>query len=507
MRARKRSVAQAEGAVYHPPMSQNAVVIGGGFGGLSAAAFLAKDGWSVTVVEKNQELGGRARVWREGGFLFDLGPSWYLMPEVFERFFAHFGKKVSDYYDLRALSPYYRLFFGADGNVDITGDKARTDRTFAGFEADGDKKLARYLEQSRYKYDIAMKSFLYRDYTSLFQFLNARMLTEGVKLNVFSSLDRFVERYFHDRRAKQILEYAMVFLGNSPRNAPALYSIMSHVDLNLGVHYPMAGLGAVVEGMASLCRSLGVRIVTGAPVQSISVEGGRATHVDAGGAEMDADIVVSSCDYAHTETALLGAPWRTYPESYWKKRVLAPSMFLIYLGLSRRLRSLVHHNLYFQTDWDRHFQTIFGKRAWPDDPCFYLSCPSVTDPSVAPAGSENLFVLVPVAPGLDDPDQHRERYAEQVLDHVERVIGEKIRDSIVVRRIFSHRDFSADYNALQGTALGMAHTLNQTAVFRPGHHSRKVRNLYFTGQYTHPGVGVPMTLIASEILRDVVARS
>ena len=487
-------------------MKGRCIVIGGGFGGLSAGALLAQDGWDVRLLEKNPDIGGRARIWRDQGFLFDMGPSWYLMPDVFERFFAELGTSVGEQYELKSLDPYYRVFESPGGGVDITDDMDHNARLFDRYEPEGGRKLLEYLEQARHKYDIAMSEFLYRDYTSILQFLNRRMVVQGTRLNVFSPLDRFVSRFFSDRRARQILEYAMVFLGNSPTNAPALYSIMSHVDLNLGVHYPLGGLGAVVESIASLATAAGARLEASRPVRRILTEGRRAVAVVTDEGEMEADIVVSSCDYPHTEMDLLDEGSRSYSGRYWQKRVYAPSMLNIYLGMNRRIDGLAHHNLYFQENWDTHFDTIFRTPSWPEDPCFYVSCPSKTDSTVAPAGCENVFVLVPVAPGLSDPESWREQYAETVLKHVEEKLGVRLRDSITTRRIFSHRDFSADYNAYRGTALGMAHTLRQTAVFRPGHRSRKVENLFFTGQYTHPGVGVPMTLIASQIARDVIRR-
>jgi phytoene desaturase len=282
---------------------------------------------------------------------------------------------------------------------------------------------------------------------------------------------------------------------------------MSHVDLNLGVFYPTGGMAGVAQAIGRLAESVGVKIVTGQPVRRIDVKAGRARGVETDDGIYPADSVVINADYAHAETSLLDERYRSFTASYWKKRVWAPSMFILYLGLNRRLSSLAHHNLYFAPDWMRHFDTIFASRAWPDDPCFYISCISKTDRDAAPEGGENVFVLVPVAPGLDDSSEQRERYADQVLKHVERVTGERIEDAIRVRRIYSHRDFTADYNAYEGTALGLAHTLSQTAIFRPSMQSRRVRDLYYTGQYTHPGVGVPMVLISAHIVAEQIGKT
>lgn len=484
---------------------KKAVVVGAGFGGLSAAALLAKEGYQVTVLEKNSGPGGRAQVWETDGFVFDMGPSWYLMPEVFDDFFALFGKKREDYYKLVQVDPYYRVFMGDGSHVDVNSDMERTKALFDSFEPGAGKKLSSYLKMAQYKYDVAMEEFLYREYRSIFHFFNAKMATQGLKLDIFSSLDRFVSRFFSDRRAKQILEYAMVFLGASPDNAPALYSIMSHVDLSLGVWYPDGGMGSIVKGLERLCREVGVVFHYNCAATGYEYNGKGICAVKAGAGSFPADIVINNADYHHADTDLLPQKRASYSQRWWNKRVVAPSMFILYLGIDGRIPELAHHNLYFQPDWKGHFDQIFKKPGWPDEPCFYLSCPSKSDPSVAPGGMENLFVLVPAAPGLSDDDAFRAAYAEKVIAHVEKMTGISIRDRIKVKRVFSQRDFTAEYNAFKGTALGLAHTLAQTAIFRPAPRSRKIPNLFYTGQYPHPGVGVPMTMIASRVAVDAAA--
>ncbi|MBN1834855.1 MAG: phytoene desaturase [Spirochaetales bacterium] len=485
-------------------MKRTAILVGAGLGGLAAAALLGRDGWQVTVLEKNDCPGGRARLWSHQGYQFDMGPSWYLMPEVFEHYFSLFGRRREEYYALQALDPYYRVFFAPESPVDIGPDRGRVEELFESFERGGAERLRGYLRKARYKYDVAMSEFLYKEYASLFEFLNLRMLLEGSRMNVFGRLDRSVRRYFHDRRARQLLEYAMVFLGTDPARAPALYSIMSHVDLNLGVHYPSGGLQSVGAALARLAAEQGAEIRLNQNVRRIVVEKGVARKVLTEDGEYGADVVLVNADYAFAETQLLEEPYRSYPPRYWERRVLAPSFFVLYLGVGKRLERLVHHNLYFSEHWERHFDAIFRKPSWPAKPCFYVSCISKTDAGAAPRGKENVFVLVPVAPGLDDPEEVRERYAEEVLGHVEAVVGEEIHSALEVRRIFSHRDFTGDYNAYQGTALGLAHTLTQTAVFRPRFRSRKVQNLYYVGQYTHPGIGVPMVLIAAQVVCGLI---
>jgi phytoene desaturase len=349
---------------------KKAIVIGAGFAGLSIASYLQKDGWKTTILEKNEQTGGRARYWASDGYRFDMGPSWYLMPEVFDRFFADFGKKTDDYYQLKKLSPSYQVYFSSEESHLITPDLKQTMDLFDSFEKDGGKKLKSYLDLSQYKYDVAMKDFLYRDYRRIFDFLNRRLLVEGSKLRVFQSLDKDVSRYFKDRRAKQILQYAMVFLGTSPKDAPGLYSIMAHVDLNLGVYYPSGGLAGVAQGFDHHAQSMGVEVLSNQAVKNIVTKNGRAIAVETEDKSYEADIIVSAADYAHTEISLLDKKDRSLSERYWKKRVFAPSMFIAYLGIKKRLPKLEHHNLYFSEDWYEHFDTIFKDAAWPDSPLF-----------------------------------------------------------------------------------------------------------------------------------------
>jgi phytoene desaturase len=491
-------------------MNKQVLVIGAGFAGLSTAALLAKEGFQVTILEKCDSPGGRARLWEKDGFAFDMGPSWYLMPEVFDAYFRLFGKERDQYYRLNKLSTHYKVFFENHDPVTITSDFDATRQVFEGFEAGAGKKLESYVANARYKYTTAMEDFLYREYRHIFQFLNWRLMTEGMRLNVFQSLDPYVRRYFSDVRARQILEYAMVFLGASPSNAPALYSLMSYLDLSDGVYFPVGGMYAIVEGLVKLCEELGVQIEYGVDVKHIDERHGVLATIQAQKqgqhCEYRADAVVMCGDYAHADRDLLAPEKANHSRAYWDKSVLAPSMFIAYLGLNRELPELAHHNLYFSHDWDRHFDAVFKRPAWPDNPCFYLSAASKTDSRAAPKGKENLFLLVPTAPGLDDTEEVRQAYYEKALTHVEQRLGISIRSSIEVERLFSQRDFTDSYHAFKGTALGLSHTLFQTAVFRPSLRSKRVRGLFFAGQYTHPGVGVPMTFIASQVVTPIVAR-
>ncbi len=483
-------------------MARRIVVIGAGFGGLSAAALLARQGHSVTVVERNDQAGGRATVWEQGGFRFDLGPSWYLMPEVFDRFFNDLGTSSAEQLQLTRLSPSYRIFFGPDDVVDVPADIEATLDLFETFEANGGAKLQRYLSIAAEQYQVAMSEVIYRDYSRLTDFFNQRLLAVGRKLNVFQKLDAYVRSYFASERARKVLEYTMVFLGGSPDNTPALYSMMSHVDMNLGVWYPLGGIGAIVSSIAKLAEQAGVRFVYDTSVHSIVVRGRKVAAVQTDGGEIPADWVIANADYHHVEMDLLDPAHRQYGERYWATRVVAPSALIMYLGVRGRLERLVHHNLVLEHDWMDHFNSMFRQPGWPERPSYYVCCPSRTDPIMAPADGENVFMLMPVAAGLDDSDPVREHYAAKALEALERHVGESLSERLLVRRVFSHRDFQSRYNAFRGTAVGLAHTMRQTAVFRPRRASATVDGLYYTGQYCHPGIGVPMTLISSQILAE-----
>ncbi len=483
------------------------VVIGSGFGGLAAAGLLAKEGHDVTIIEKNEQSGGRASVWKKDGFVFDMGPSWYLMPDVFEKYFKEFGKKPQDYMKLLRLDPSYRVFFDKKDVVDISADFEKNLELFEKMETNGSEKMKEYLAKSEYQYTIAMNDFIYKDYRHLTDFLKPKLVVEGTKLHMFDKLDSYAQRFFSSEKIRKILEYTIVFLGGSPYDSPALYSLMSHVDFNLGVWYPYGGMGKLVEAMEKIAEEQGVKFVFNEPVVDIKIADGNAKSVQTTKHTYPADIVVVNADYAYADQNLLEKQFRSYSPNYWEKRKIAPSAYLLYLGLDKKLKSLTHHNLYFHPQWENHFQQIFQNPEWPDEPSYYVCCPSKTDDSVAPKNYENVFILVPVAPGLEDTDEIREQYYDKVLDHLEDLIGEKIKDHVIVKRIFAHNDFSTRYNAYKGTALGLAHTLRQTAIFRPSHQSKKIKNLYYTGHYNHPGIGVPMVIISSHILAEKIQKN
>lgn len=477
-------------------------VIGGGIGGLAVAILLAQSGRRVVVLEKNEQLGGRASRFDATGFRFDMGPSWYLMPDVFEQFFELVGESVEDHLDLVKLDPSYRLFFkGSDRSIDIHSDLERDIPTLEAIEPGAGPALREYLQRAAVQYDAAVGSLMYTNFVRLRDFLDPEVAKAGRRLSVLSSMDRHVRRFFSTRELQQIMQYSLVFLGSSPYKTPALYTIMSHIDFAQGVHYPQGGISAVIDALERIGRKHGVEYRTDAPVARIEVAGGTAGAVVLEDGERIAlDEVVSNADIHHTETALLPREARDHSDRYWRTRTLAPSALLLYLGVEGRVPQLAHHNLMFAKDWKHAFAQIFDRPAWPDDPSVYVCTPSVTDPTVAPVGDENLFVTVPIAPGLTYTDAELEAHADGVVDLIAREMGiPDLAERIRYRRVFSVRDFEERYNALGGSALGLAHTLRQTAVFRPANRSRKVRNLFYVGAGTSPGIGMPVCLISAQL--------
>ena len=481
------------------------VVIGGGFGGLSTACYLADAGADVTLIEKNEQLGGRASRLEVDGFRFDMGPSWYLMPDVFERFFEHFDHEPGDYYDLTRLDPHYRIFFKDGDRVDMVPDLEANRQTFESYEPGAGERFDEYLRKSRQNYEVGMEHFVYEDRTSISDYLDWNVAKNARGLSLIGSMQDHVEKYFQHPKLQQIMQYTLVFLGGAPNNTPALYNLMSHVDFNMGVYYPENGLGGVVDGMVELGEELGVDFRTDTPAAEIRGREGAFVTRTRDGEEFYSDYVVSDADYRHTEMELLPPEKRQYDADYWDSRTYAPSAFLLYLGVEGDVDPLAHHSLVLPTDWEDHFETIFEDPQWPDDPAYYLCVPSQTDDTVAPDGHSNLFALVPVAAGLEDTPELRETYRDLVLDDVEANTGVDLRDRIVVEETFCVNDFADRYNSTQGTALGLAHTLRQTALFRPSHRSSAVDGLYFTGAFTTPGIGVPMCLISGQLTAEAMA--
>ena len=481
---------------------KKAIIIGSGFGGLGSACLLAKAGYEVVVLEKNEQPGGRASVYSENGYTFDMGPSWYLMPDIFEHFFRLMGERVEDYLDLQKLQPSYRIFFKEKQQVvDIHSDLEKDIPVLEKLEPGCTPHLREYLKRSGYQYEIAKKHFLFKNYDSILDFLNWKTMIEGSRLSVFTKMDRYVKRFFKSDALQKIMQYTLVFLGSSPYNTPALYNIMSHIDFSMGVFYPQGGIYQVVKALVSMANKHGATIETGKEVKRILVSGGKASGVElSDGSIREADLVISNADIAFTDMVLTPDGSRLHDEAYWKSRTLAPSAFIMYLGVDGRIPQLTHHNLLFSKNWEKNFAEIFDHPQWPSDPSLYVCAPSVTDPSVAPAGKENLFVLVPIASGLDYSEEDLERYGDTILATMETEMQiPDLRKRIEYKKFFSVKDFAVRYNSLGGTALGLAHTMKQTAIFRPNNTNPKVENLFYVGAGTNPGIGMPICLVSAEL--------
>jgi phytoene desaturase len=471
-------------------VSKHVVIIGAGFAGLSAAAFMANAGWKVTVIEKNATAGGRAQQLQANGFAFDMGPSWYWMPDVFERYFEQFGKKVADYYSLIRLNPSYRVYWN-DGSTDIPADYNELKNTFDSFEKGAGEKLDKYLHEAAVKYRIGIRDLVYKPGQSLAEFLDWNVVKNVLKLDVFTSIQSHVAKYFQHSRLRQLMEFPILFLGALPQNTPALYSLMNYADIIGGTWYPEGGMFSIVKAMQALAEELGVEFKFGEAAQEIIIERGNAKKLVTNKKVYDADAIVSGADYQFTESHLLPQEYRTYTDIYWNKKVLAPSCLLYYVGLNKKLENVLHHSLFFDVPFHQHADEIYTNPQWPKDPLFYVSVASKTDDTVAPPGCENLVILIPVASGLEgDTEEIREQYFQKVIQRLEQHTGQTIADSIIFKKTFSVSDFVSEYNSFKGNAYGLANTLRQTAIFRPSCRSKKVKNLFYTGQFTVPGPGV-----------------
>lgn len=484
-------------------MSQkHVVVIGSGFAGLSAATHLASStSCSVTLVEKNESPGGRARKFEHQGFVFDMGPSWYWMPDVFEDYFGHFGKKPSDYYELLRLDPSYAVIYGEKDILDIPADLGEFKSMLDRIEPGAGVQLDKFLAQAKYKYQVGIHDLVNRPSRSIFEFTSPGLLIDMIRMDIFQSMSKHVRKYFSHDKIIRLMEFPVLFLGETAENIPALYSLMNYADIALGTWYPKKGMHEIIKGMVSLAEEKGVKIQCSSEVEEIEIENGVAKRVRLkSGAKIEADVVVAGADYHHVDKHLLNPKFSNYSEEYWDKRVMAPSSLLFYLGVNKRLKNLRHHNLFFDEPLGPHADAIYTNPRWPEKPLFYASVPSITDPTVAPEGMENLFLLVPLAPDLEDSEAMREKYYGIIMDRLEKISGQEIRSHIVYKRSYAHSDFKADYHAFKGNAYGLANTLLQTAILKPSLKSKKVKNLYYTGQLTVPGPGVPPSLISGRVV-------
>lgn len=484
-------------------MRKNIKIIGSGFSALAAACYLAKEGNKVTIYEKNSTIGGRARQLKKDGFTFDIGPTWYWMPDVFERFFNDFGKKPSDYYELIKLSPAYQVYFGVNEFVTIADNLPEIITTFESIEKGSGEKLASFMKEAQSNYDIAIKDLVYRPGVSPLELITVET---ALKVNqFFGNISKDIRRRFKNKKLVQILEFPVLFLGAKPSDTPSFYNFMNFADFGLGTWHPKNGMYSVVLAMEQLAKELGVTINVNSNIEKIEVTDGKATALVVNGERVSADIILSGADYHHSET-LLDEKHRAYSEKYWEKKTFAPSSLLFYVGFDKKIENVEHHSLFFDVDFDVHAQDIYDNPKWPKDPLFYASFPSKTDSNSAPEGKEAAIFLIPLAPGLNDTNELRETYFEKIMTRLEKLTEQSLKNNVIFKESFCVNDFIKDYNSYKGNAYGMANTLLQTAFLRPKLKSKKVKSLYFTGQLTVPGPGVPPALISGKLVADLIKK-
>ncbi|REE79874.1 phytoene desaturase [Lutibacter oceani] len=484
-------------------MKKNIIIIGSGFSSLSAASYLAKHGNDVTVLEKNKDLGGRARVLSKDGFKFDMGPTWYWMPDVFEKFFSDFEKKPSDFYQLEKLAPAYQVYFDRLNSITIPDNLDDIYKIFEEEEKGSSVFLKKFLKAAKFNYEVAINDLVYKPGESITELITFSTLA---KVNqFFKSISSDIRKNIKSKKLIQILEFPVLFLGAKPSNTPSFYNFMNYADFGLGTWHPKGGMFEVVKGFVELAHSLNVKIRANQNVEKIIVENGKVTGVKVNNEILEADIVISGADYHHTES-LLDKKFRMYSENYWSKKTFAPSSLLFYVGFNKKIKNVCHHTLFFDTDFDKHAIDIYDTPKWPKEPLFYASFPSVTDNSFAPIEAEAATFLIPLAPGLVDIPEVREEYFLKIISRLEKLTNQKLSDAVIFKESFCVNDFKKDYNSYKGNAYGLANTLMQTAVLRPKIRSKKVKNLFFTGQLTVPGPGVPPAIISGKIVSELVMK-
>lgn len=485
-------------------MGKKIAIIGSGFSALAASCYLAQAGHDVTIYEKNETIGGRARQLKRDGFTFDIGPTWYWMPDVFERFFADFNKKPSDYYSLEKLSPAYQVYFGVHDFVTIADNLTEICNTFESIEKGSGEKLQKFMAEAKSNYDIAIKDLVYNPGVSPMELITLETAKKVGQF--FSNIRRDVRKQFKNTKLIQILEFPVLFLGAKPSDTPSFYSFMNYADFGLGTWHPKNGMYSVILAIASLAESLGVRIETNATVSKIQVANQTATGLIVNGKTIEADVVLSGADYHHSET-LLDEQHRGYSEKFWSKQTFAPSSLLFYVGFDKKVINVEHHSLFFDVDFDAHAHSIYDDPRWPENPLFYASFPSKTDSNSAPEGKEAAIFLIPLAPGIDDTEALRDTYFEKIITRLELLTGQELKNNIIFKNSFCVNDFINDYNSYKGNAYGLANTLLQTAFLRPKLKSKKVQHLYFTGQLTVPGPGVPPALISGKLVAELIEKN
>lgn len=487
-------------------MNKKVTILGAGISGLSAAAFLAKKGFEVTILEKNATIGGRARQFHKDGFVFDMGPSWYWMPDVFERFYNQFGYTTSDFYELKRLSPSYRVYWQDHSYTDVPADMNEMEAWFESLEQGSSLKLREFLKDAKYKYEVGMQDLVFKPSLSLLEFADSRVLKGLLNMHLLSSFSKYIRKYFKHPKILSLLEFPVLFLGAMPNETPALYSLMNYADISLGTWYPMGGMFKFIEAFEKIAKEQGVQIKTEHEVTGFNYSNKTIVSAKTNQGDFQSDFFISGADYQHTDSKLLNGH-ANYSEKYWDKRTMAPSCLLYYVGINKRVKNLQHHNLFFDESLEVHGKEIYKDPQWPTAPLFYLSAPSLTDNSVAPEGCENLFFLIPIAPDLKDNEEIRDKYFEVLLDRLKAITGNDIKDHIVFKKSFSISDFKNDYHAYKGNAYGLANTLRQTAILKPSLKNKKLTNFYYTGQLTVPGPGVPPSIISGEVVANEIIKS
>jgi phytoene desaturase len=484
-----------------------AIVIGSGFAGLSAATKLAKEGFEVTLFEKNAEPGGRARKLEINGFTFDMGPSWYWMPDVFEDYFKEFGTTVAEQYQLIRLDPSYAVFFGKDDVFRIPANLNEFYQLFEKQEPGSSAQLKSFLAEAEYKYRISMSDFVQKPSLSILEFMDFRILNAALRMDLFKSISKYIRKHFKDEKLIQLLEFPVLFLGAKPSETPALYSMMNYADIVLGTWYPMGGMSVIVDAMVNVAKKEGVQVLCNESVERINVKDNKAVSIVSNGITHTADVIIAAADYNHVEQKLLGEQYRNYSTDYWKSRKMAPSCLMYYIGIDKKIEGLEHHNLFFDAPFDKHAEEIYDRPQWPENPLFYSTCASKTDKSVAPEGKENLVLLIPIAVDIEDTEEIREKYFNIMMDRLEHLTGQSIKQHVIVKKSYAISDFKKDYNSFGGNAYGLANTLMQTAILKPSMKNKKVSNLYYAGQLTVPGPGVPPSIISGLVAaREVVKK-
>lgn len=477
-------------------------IIGAGFSGLSSASYLAKKGHKVTVYEKNASPGGRARQLKtEEGYVFDMGPSWYWMPDIFEQFFNDFGHRVSEFYELKQLDPSFDMVF-ADKDISIPSNYDALCDLFESIEKGSAAKLQKFMGEAEYKYEKGMKELAYMPGLSFTEFMDPTLIKNALRLDMFTSHSKHIRKHFSNPKLIALMEFPVLFLGAMPEDTPALYSLMNYAGLKLGTWYPQGGFGRVVHAMEEIAKREGVEFQYHAPIEKITVKNNAADGIIINGKKNNCDAIVAAADYQHVESELLPSSCRNYDEGYWNSRTLAPSCLIFYIGLSKKLPSLQHHTLFFETNLLKHSKEIYKNPQWPSKPLFYVCSPSQTDDSVAPEGHENLFLLMPLAPGLEDNEALRETYFKRMVTRMEKHVGTDITSFIDFKQSYCIDDFISDYHSFKGNAYGLANTLSQTALLKPKIRNKKVKNLVYAGQLTVPGPGVPPALISGKIASE-----